>query len=52
MIKDTIGDLEKSYDKVWRQGLFINMRDAVIVRLIPLLKKNKSKSAPSSYMAI
>ena len=33
MNKDTIAvfvDLEKAYDKVWRQGLFIKMRDAGI----------------------
>ena len=30
MNKDTNGDLEKSYDKVWRQGLFTNMRDSGI----------------------
>ena len=33
MNKDTIVvfvDLEKAYDKVWRQGLFIKMRDAGI----------------------
>ena len=33
MNKDTIAvfvDLEKSYDKVWRQGLFIKMRDVGI----------------------
>ena len=33
MNKDTIAvfvDLEKAYDKVWRQGLFIKMSDAGI----------------------
>ena len=33
MNKDTIAvfvDLEKAYDKVWRQGLFIKMRDGNI----------------------
>ena len=33
MNKDTIAvfvDLEKAYDKVWRQGIFIKMRDAGI----------------------
>ena len=33
MNKDTIAffvDLEKAYDEVWRQGLFVNMRDSGI----------------------
>ncbi len=30
MNKDTIGDLEKSHDKAWRQGIFTKMRDAGI----------------------
>ena len=31
-------DLEKSYDKVWRQGLFIKMRDVGIRQHVPMDK--------------
>ena len=42
MNKNTIAvfvDLEKSYDKVWRQGLFIKMRDVGIRQHVPMDKE-------------
>ena len=32
-------DLEKAYDKVWRQGIFIKMRDAGIQQHVPMDKE-------------
>ena len=50
--KDTIAafvDLEKAYDKVWRQGVFIKMRDAGIHSNIVPMEKERSHGQNNSH---